>query len=346
MRKVTLGRTGLSVCGDGFGALPIQRVSLDESRRILRMAVDGGIDFFDTARAYTDSEEKLGAAFSGIRNRVILATKSSAKTGQELTRDLETSLRLLRTDHIDVYQLHNPPACPRPGDGSGLYEAMEKARMAGKIRFIGMTNHRPHVAVEAVESGLYDTLQFPFCYLAGEEEIDLQRLCVARNVGFLAMKALSGGLITDAGCACAWIRQFPAALPLWGIQKESELAQFLSFQSEPPQLDAVRQARIEADRKELAAEFCRGCGYCMPCPAGIEIPICARIALLLRRAPAARWINEENRNRMAKVEECLHCGHCSAHCPYGLDTPALLTKNYVAYQAFLEENESAVPLRG
>lgn len=340
MQKVTLGRTGLRVCHCGFGALPIQRVSLEEACRLLRMAADGGIEFFDTARAYTDSEEKIGVAFSGMRDRVILATKTQARTGEELTRDLETSLRLLRTDHIDIYQFHNPARCPRPGDGSGLYEAAATAREQGKIRFIGLTNHRLDVAREAVESGLYATLQFPFCYLAGEEELALYRLCTERNVGFLAMKALSGGLITDGTCAAAWMRQFPAALPLWGVQRERELAEFLSCIDNPPQLDAARSARIEADRKELAGDFCRGCGYCMPCPAGIEIPTCARISLLLRRAPAARWVDEENQRKMAKVEHCLHCGRCTAHCPYGLDTPALLAKNAADYWAFLEQRQA------
>lgn len=340
MQKVTLGRTGLRVCRCGFGALPIQRVGLEEACRLLRMAADGGIEFFDTARAYTDSEEKIGVAFSGMRDRVVLATKTQAQTGEELTRDLETSLRLLRTDYIDIYQFHNPAWCPRPGDGSGLYEAAARAQEQGKIRFIGLTNHRLHVAREAVESGLYAVLQFPFCYLAGEQDLAVYRLCAEKNVGFLAMKALSGGLITDGACAEAWMRQFPAALPLWGVQRERELTEFLSCIDNPPQLDAARSARIEADRKELAGDFCRGCGYCMPCPAGIEIPTCARISLLLRRAPAARWVDEENQRKMAKVKDCLHCGRCTAHCPYGLDTPALLAKNAADYRAFLEQPQA------
>ena len=335
MQKVTLGRTGLTVCKNGFGALPIQRVGLEEARRILLLAVEGGIEFFDTARAYSDSEEKLGFAFSGLRNKVILATKSQAKTGETLRAELETSLRLLRTNHIDVYQFHNPSFCPRPDDGTGLYEVMLRARAEGKIRFIGLTNHRPNVAREAVESGLYDTLQFPFCYLAQQGELDMLRLCREKNMGFLAMKGLSGGLLTDAAPAWAWMMEQDSALPLWGIQKESELQEFLEFQRNPPRLDAAGRARIEADRRELAGDFCRGCGYCMPCPAGIQIPICARIGLLLRRAPAERWLSEEWQEKMALTEQCLHCGRCTSHCPYNLDTPALLEKNYAAYKAAL-----------
>ena len=198
MSNVTLGRTGLTVQKNGFGALPIQRISRDEAARLLQKALDGGMNFFDTARAYSDSEEKIGYALADRRDRFVLATKTAAKTAEEFWTDLHTSLNNLRTDHVDLLQFHNPSFCPRPGDGSGLYEAMLQAREEGKIRFISITNHRLAVAREAVESGLYDTLQFPFNYLATPEEIDLTQLCRERNVGFIAMKALSGGLITSS----------------------------------------------------------------------------------------------------------------------------------------------------
>ncbi len=336
MMKMTLGRTGLTVNRNGFGALPVQRVTKEEGARLLRMAYDGGIDFFDTARAYSDSEEKIGLGLSDVRDRIILATKTGQTTAEGFWKDLETSLSLLKTDHVDIYQFHNPAFCPKPGDGTGLYEAMLEAKKQGKIRFIGITNHRLAVAREAVESGLYDTLQFPFSYLASEKEEALVRLCAEKNVGFICMKALSGGLITRSDAAYAYLAQFPNTLPIWGVQRESELREFLSYQDNPPAMTEELRALIEADRKELAGDFCRGCGYCMPCPQGIEINTCARMSLLLRRSPAANWLSERGQAMMKKVEDCVGCGQCKSRCPYNLDTPALLRRNYEDYKTFLK----------
>ena len=168
MEMVTLGKTGITVNKNGFGALPIQRVSIDDAVALARRAYEAGMTFFDTARFYTDSEEKLGAAFEGMREKVFISTKTMAKDVEGFWKDLETSLSLLKTDYIDIYQFHNPSFCPKPGDGTGLYEAMLEAKAQGKIRHIGITNHRMSVAEEIIESGLYETLQFPFCYLATE----------------------------------------------------------------------------------------------------------------------------------------------------------------------------------
>lgn len=335
MTQVTLGRTGLTVNKNGFGALPIQRISREEAAYLLRKALDNGINFFDTARAYTDSEEKIGYALSGLRDRFVLATKTASRTAEGFWADLHTSLGNLRTDHVDILQFHNPDFCPRPGDGTGLYEAMEQAREQGKIRFIGLTNHRLAVAREALESGLYDTLQFPFSYLAAQSEIRLAQDCGRLGVGFISMKALSGGLIANSAAAYAFQAQFPNVLPIWGIQRERELDEFLSYQDNPPALTGELQAVIDRDRGELAGDFCRGCGYCLPCPAGIDIPNCARMSLLLRRAPAEGSLTPEWQEKMARIDQCVHCNHCANHCPYGLDTPELLRRNYEDYKTFL-----------
>ncbi len=334
--RVTLGRTGITVDKNGFGALPIQRIPKEAAVRLLRKAFDNGITFFDTARSYTDSEEKLGAAFRGIpRERFFIATKTPSGDAEGFRRDLETSLRLLGTDCIDLYQFHNPARCPKPDDGTGLYEAMLEARHQGRIRFIGITNHRLSVAREAVESGLYDTLQFPFSYLASEPDLELVAACHRRNLGFLAMKALSGGLITNAAAACAYLARFENVLPIWGIQRERELDEFLAFRDNPPQLDDAMEAAIAADRENLRGNFCRACGYCLPCPAGIDIRTCARMSLLIRRSPSAPHLSPASQEMMKKIEGCLHCGNCTKRCPYHLDTPALLERNYRDYREIL-----------
>lgn len=335
MQLVTLGQTGLVVNKNGFGALPVQRVGKQDAVRLLRRAFENGINYFDTARGYSDSEEKLGAALSGVRGQIVISTKTAAQTPAAFWADLETSLKLLQTDYIDLYQLHNPAFCPMPGDGSGLYEALLEAKAQGKLRHIGITNHRLSVAREAIDSGLYETLQFPFSYLAGENELALVEKCAAANMGFIAMKGLAGGLIANAAAAYAFLAQFPHVEPIWGIQREKELDDFLAFQTEPPALTPERAALIERDRAELSGAFCRGCGYCMPCPEEISIRDCARMSLMLRRAPSQTWLTEHWQAEMKKIEHCRHCGACSSKCPYGLDTPALLRKNYDDYWTFL-----------
>ncbi|MDR1909197.1 MAG: aldo/keto reductase [Spirochaetaceae bacterium] len=341
MTEVTLGRTGLTVNKDGFGVLPLQRTGMEEAARILNRALDGGMNYYDTARAYTDSEEKIGRAISSRRGEFILATKTMAGNTEAFRKDLETSLRNLKTPYIDIYQFHNPQDFPRPGDGTGLYEAMLTAREQGKIRFIGITNHRLPVARAAAESGLYDTLQFPFSYLSDERDAALVRDCGKLDVGFICMKALSGGLITDVSAARSWLMEYPNALPIWGIQREGELEALFEAQQQPAVLSAAQRQRIEKDRAELSGNFCRACGYCLPCPAEIEITMCARMFLLLRRMPAGPLLSEQWQREMAKIPNCLHCNHCKDNCPYGLDTPALLERNYEDYRKALEEAGAA-----
>ncbi|MBE5797914.1 MAG: aldo/keto reductase [Clostridiales bacterium] len=334
MHTIRLGRTNITANFNGFGALPIQRVPKEEAARILRKAYDHGVNFFDTARSYSDSEEKLGYALSGVRDRIIIATKTPSTTVDGFWDDLRTSLRLLQTDHVDILQFHNPSFVPRPGDGTGLYEAMLEAREQGLIRYIGFTNHRLHLAEEAVLSGLYDTLQFPFSYLASEKEIALVKLCEKHDVGFICMKALSGGLITRADAAYAYLSQYNV-LPIWGIQRERELDDFLAAQNNPPTLTGDLLAFIENERTELVGDFCRGCGYCMPCPVGIQINNAARMSLMLRRAPTAGFLSDYWQAEMARIDECLECGQCASRCPYELNTPALLKKNRDDYKTFL-----------
>lgn len=337
MRTITLGSTGITVPQNAFGALPIQRIPLDDAVALLRRAYEGGMRYFDTARAYTDSEEKLGAAFYGFipRDQIFIASKTQATTPEKFRADLETSLELLRTDYLDVYQFHQAAQVWRPGDGTGMYECMLEAKAAGKIRHIAITAHKIGVAQEAAESGLYEALQFPFSYLSGEQELRLVETCRANNVGFVCMKGLAGGLITNSAAAMAWMDRFDNVLPIWGVQRASELEEWLAFMDETPTWTPEMQAFVEAERAELSGSFCRGCGYCMPCPMDIQINQCARMSLMLRRAPSASWLSDHWQAEMAKIEDCLHCGQCAAKCPYELDTPALLERNLEDYKRVL-----------
>ena len=233
MREITLGRTGITVPQNAFGALPIQRVDLETAVKLLRKAYDGGMRFFDTARAYSDSEIKVGTAFDGMRDKVYIATKTQAKSPEQFWKDLDTSLTNLRTDYIDIYQLHCANQCYRPGDGTGMYEALLEAKKQGKIRHISITAHLIGVAEEIVKSGLYETLQFPFSYLASDRDIALIKACEAADMGFIAMKGLAGGLLTNSKACMAFMSEYNA-LPIWGIQREEELQEWLSFYVKKP----------------------------------------------------------------------------------------------------------------
>ena len=323
---------------NGFGALPIQRISLEAAVHLLRKAWEGGIRYFDTARAYTDSEEKIGAAFgNGWLNRedVFIATKTQASTPEAFWKDLGTSLEKLQTDYIDVYQFHLMGCCWRPGDGTGMYECMLEAKEQGKIRHIGGTAHKIGVAKEIAQSGLYETLQYPFSYLAGDQEMELVEICRDQNVGFVCMKGLAGGLITNSKAAMAFIDQYDNALPIWGIQRESELDEWLAYMKDTHAMDEEITRFVESERKELMGDFCRGCGYCMPCTVGITINQCNRMSLMVRRAPSDYWLGEHWQAEMEKNEECIHCGACLPKCPYELDIPSLLQKNLQDYREIL-----------
>lgn len=343
MKEITLGSTGIRVPQNGFGALPIQRVEKDEAVKILRKAYDGGMRFFDTARAYSDSEVKLGEAFGNgyiKREEIIIASKTTSKTPEAFWKDLETSLNNLKTDYLDIYQFHLMGQCFRPGDGTGMYECMLEARAQGKIRHIGGTAHKIGIARELAESGLYETVQYPISYLADEQETELIRLCNSNNVGVICMKGLAGGLITDSRAAMAFVSQFDGTVPIWGIQRESELDEWLSYMENTPVMDEEIQAFIDSERKELGGEFCRGCGYCMPCTVGIQINQCNRMSLMLRRAPSDGWLNEHWQTEMNRIEECISCGACLPKCPYELDIPRLLKKNLEDYREVLAGNRS------
>lgn len=339
MTQVRLGKTEIVTNKNGFGALPIQRISFAAAEALIMKAYESGITFFDTARFYTDSEQKLGKALCarGLRDKVYIASKTMCNNTDEFWSQLEKSLEDLQTDYLDLYQFHNPAFCPKPGDGTGLYEAMLEAKNQGKIRHIGITNHRLSVAEEAIESGLYETLQFPFSYLASPEEIALSEKCKAADMGFIAMKGMSGGLINRADAAYAFMAQYDNVLPIWGVQKMEELEQFLACEEKPPVLDSEMQDFIAAERAELTGEFCRGCGYCMPCPIGIKISDWARMSLMIRRAPTSVYMDKAHIEEELKLaEQCIKCGQCAAKCPYGLDTPALIEKNVADYKEQLK----------
>ena len=328
MEKIRLGKTGLMVSKTSFGALPIQRISRADAVKLVRRAYEAGINYFDTANAYTDSEEKLGEALHDVREHVVISTKSMGRDKKTVQAHIEQSLRALRTDYIDLFQFHNPAVLPDIGDPDGPFAAALEAKEKGYIRHIGITNHRLKVAHEAIGSGNFETLQFPFCYLATEKDLELVELCRQHDMGFIAMKGLSGGLLNNAEACYAFMRQHPNVVPIWGIQREEELDQWLALTERDPHMTPELRAVIDHDRRELAGDFCRSCAV------GIEIPQAARMAQLLRRSPYRPYMSDEWYAKMHKIENCIHCNACASRCPYGLDTPALLQRQLADYDAF------------
>ena len=339
MDKIRLGRTELMVTACSFGALPVQRRSVDDAVKLLRKAYDGGINYFDTANMYTDSEMKLGLALSDVRHDIIISTKSGGKDKATVTAHIENSLRMLKTDYIDLFQFHNPASMPLPDDDDGPFAAALEAKRKGYIRHIGITNHRLDRANRCIESGLFETMQFPFSYIGSDEEIGLASKCKQADMGFIAMKGLAGGMLTNAKACMNFIKQFDNVVPIWGIQTEEELDEWLRLEKEGDfKLNDELKAVIEHDRKELCGNFCRSCGYCLPCPAGIDIPQAARMDRLLRRSPYGPYMTKEYHEKMHLIDNCLHCGACASRCPYGLNTPELLQHMLADYDKFYAEH--------
>ena len=340
MKKIRLGKTELMVTKTSMGCLPVQRCDLEEGTKLLRAAYEAGINFFDTANAYTDSEKKLGLALHDVRENVIIATKSMARTKDEILAHIENSLKMLQTDYIDLFQFHLVPEVPDPNDPNGHYAGALEAKKRGWIRHIGVTTHRVNVAEEAIASGLFETLQFPFSYISADRDLALAAKCREADMGFIAMKGLAGGLLTNARACHAFMKQHENVVPIWGIQRMEELDQWLAADREDPDLDDELAAVIRADREQLAGEFCRSCGYCMPCPVDIEISNSARMNMLLRRSPWRQYYTPQWREKMERINDCLECRQCAEKCPYQLDTPNILKYMLKDWQEFYEEHKA------
>ena len=317
-----------------MGCLPIQRCSVDEAVSILQKAYEGGIRYFDTANAYTDSEKKIGLALSDVRKNIVISTKSAGTDKDTVLSHIENSLKMMKTDYIDLFQFHQVQSVPDPDDPEGAYAGALEAKRRGWIRHIGFTSHRVDVAEQCIASGNFETCQFPFSYISGERDLALADKCREAGMGFIAMKGLAGGLLTNARACHAFMNCYDNVVPIWGIQKPEELEEWLAVAKEDPVLDDELNSVIRKDREELAGTFCRSCGYCMPCTVGIEIRNCARMNMLLRRSPWQQYMTDEWYAKMQKINDCINCRKCVSKCPYGLDQPSLLKYMLKDYNEF------------
>ena len=343
VKYVRLGKTGLIVSKPAMGCLPVQRCGRDDAVRLLRAAYERGITFFDTANAYTDSEEKIGLALSDVRGKIVLSTKSAAQDKAGVLAHIENSLRMMRTDHIDLFQLHQAARIPDPNDPDSPMAGALEAKRRGWIGHIGITSHRIDVAEQSIACGMFETLQYPFSYISSKRDLALAERCEKTDMGYIAMKGLAGGLLGTNTRAChAFMNLYDNVAPIWGIQTMEELECWMGLAEEDPVMDEQLSAQIKADREQLSGNFCRSCGYCMPCTVGIEINNCARMDMLLRRSPWRQYMTDEWRAKMNKINDCVECGLCRSRCPYQLDTPNLLKYMLKDYNEFYEAHKDII----
>lgn len=320
MEYRALGKTGLKVSRMGFGGIPIQRIDQEGTRKLLHEMADRGVNYIDTARGYTVSEEYLGYAMEGIRDRFVVATKSMARTREAMAADIETSLHNLRTDYIDIYQVHNPSMEQLDqviGEGGAL-EALKEAMEAGKIGHIGLTAHSAAVFEQALELDWVETVMFPYNIVENQGE-ELIRRCTEKNIGFINMKPLAGGAIEDASLALRYIctnKDVTVVIP--GMAEIHELDQNLKACSDASPLTEDELHKIEEVKKQLGTDFCRRCNYCAPCTVGINIPSVFLFAGYLQRYQLADWAKDRYNALPVKASACVGCGECEKRCPYHL----------------------------
>lgn len=341
MKTMRFGKTGLQVSRIAFGGIPIQRLTEAEAIRVVQRCLDLGVTFLDTAAGYTTSEERIGKAIVGRREQVVLATKTTARDRAAALEHLEQSLRRLQVDVIDLWQLHNVSTFEALDQALGPDGALEAARQAvevGKVRHIGITSHSMDVALKAVPLGCFETLQFPFNFVTSEPADKLLPLARQHDLGFIAMKPLGGGMLSDANLCIKYLLQFDGVLPDPGIQRVEEIEEIAAIVAGPWDLSSEEWKAIGRIKSEVGTRFCRRCGYCEPCPQGVRISTVMVLESFWKRMPIERlrdgWIAEA----AASARECIQCGECEDKCPYHLPIRDMIVENYELYEKVLQAN--------
>lgn len=320
MEYRTLGKTGLKVSRMGFGGIPIQKIDEEGTRKLLREMAEKGINYIDSARGYTVSEQYIGYGLEGIRDKFILATKSMSRTKDAMAADIETSLKNFRTDYIDLYQVHNPSMeqLDQIIEKGGALEALREAKKAGKIGHIGLTAHSTAVFERALELDWVETIMFPY-NIVEQQGAELIHRCAEKNIGFIDMKPLAGGAIEDGTLALRYVCSNPdVTVVIPGMAESSELEENMAACSNEAPLTEEELAKMEAVRKQLGTDFCRRCNYCAPCSVGINIPSVFLFAGYLQRYDLGDWARDRYSTLKVKASACIECGKCEPRCPYHL----------------------------
>ena len=328
MEYRVLGKTGLKISRMGFGGIPIQRIDEEGTKALMHRLMEAGVNYIDTARGYTVSEEYLGYALEGIRDQFVIATKSMSRTKEAMTRDIETSLRNLRTDYIDLYQVHNPnmEQLDLVLSSEGALEALMEAKAAGKIGHIGLTAHSTAVFERALELDWVETIMFPYNIVENQGE-DLIRKCAERNIGFIDMKPLAGGAIEDATLALRYVCSNPdITVTIPGMADPLELEQNIKACEDLSPITEEEKKAFDAVKEQLGTNFCRRCNYCAPCTMGISIPSVFLFAGYLERYNLEGWARDRYGAMTVKASDCVQCGECEPRCPYHLPIREMMKK--------------------
>lgn len=339
MRKIRLGKTGLEVSSVGFGGIPIQRVSDERAVEVIRHCVDLGVTFLDTANAYTTSEERIGRAISGRREGLVLATKTQARDSKGVREHLRLSLERLAVESIDLYQFHcvsseaDYQKVLAPG---GPLEVVREARDTGQVKHIGLTSHSLETALEAVNSGLFETIMFPFNFVVREAAEQLIPSALEKDVAFIAMKPFAGGALDNATLAFKYLRQYPDILPIPGIERPEEMEQIAAIMEGPAEMSGEEKSAMERIRQELGNRFCRRCGYCEPCPNGVPTQALMILDSMIKRMPPSVVVANFAK-AVEDAEECTDCGECEEKCPYGLPIREMMEEHIALFQQELAQ---------
>ncbi len=336
MKTVRLGKTGLEVSKVGFGGIPIQRLTEEEAVKVVQRCLDLGVTLIDTANSYTTSEERIGKAIVGRREQVVIATKTGARDRGSAQEHLELSLKRLNTDYIDLWQFHGVSTFEEyeqvlgPG---GAMEAAQEALRAGKVRHIGITSHSMDVALKAVPSGYFETIQFPFNFVTSEPAEKLVPLAQEHDVGFIAMKPLAGGMLENATLAIKYLLQFENVVPDPGIETAAEIVEIVEIVNGPWELTPQERREIEHIREEVGTRFCRRCEYCQPCPQEIRISVIMNLRSFWRLFPTERFFTGWVAEAVEGARNCTECGECEEKCPYHLPIREMLVENIEFYES-------------
>lgn len=341
MKNITLGTTGIPISELGMGCIQITRLSRKESTHLIREVHDLGVTWFDTAQGYIDSEERLGEALSGIREDVVIITKSTAADKKILEQHIEESLTKLRTDYIDVFFFHGAAALDEPAfDASGgLLETVESFVQEGKIQHLGFSTHKPALGMKALEYEQLKVGMVPANYI-NREFIDGTFMEEARkkSLALLAMKPFGGGRLISPGPSLRFLKTYPGIIPCIGIEMVEEMEENIAIWEESAPFSEEDRNFLENQKSLLGEKFCRMCRYCLPCPEGIPIPTVNFLKVFSMQMPLDKVITEEHDAAVKKAEECTECRQCVARCPYDLEIPEMLKEGIEFYREFKKAN--------
>jgi predicted aldo/keto reductase-like oxidoreductase len=338
MNKIRLGKSGLNITRVAMGGIPIQRPSMTEAKKVINRAIDLGINLIDTSIAYGDSEIRIGEAVKDRRDDVFIATKGSWRSNEAVKQCISSSLKRLQTDYIDIWQMHNikdPEAFKQVISTGGSMEAAQDALESGVIHYLGFSTHNLDVAMMGVESGLFETVQFPLNFIAREATDRLVGLAEEHDVGFIGMKPFAGGNITDARLAIGYTLQFDNVVPDPGIERVEEIEEIVELVENGIELTDDDLVLMDKVKDELGNRFCRQCMYCMPCPQGVEIWLLTYMKNLFRLWPHQKVIDVFGKQANT-AELCIQCGECETRCPYDLPIRELIQENYEYYKKMVE----------